>query len=224
MNQELLNDIVQWDVKNWSKLIKFWSPIIKEKSGNKALALGEREGGLTLWLALNGKEVTCTDYIQFDQTPLPLHVKYNVEDKINYKQEDATKLSFKDNYFDIIIFKSMLGALESNSNQQKALDEVFRVLKPNGVLLFAENLKASKLHQFARKKFTAWGEKWYYPSIKELETNCNKFNSFKYETNGFLSPFGRTEKQREKLSFLDKKFKFITPKNWTYILFGIAIK
>ncbi len=224
MNQRLINDIIQWDVKNWARLIEIWRTIIEDKELKNALALGEREGGLSLWLALNNKNVTCTDYRDFKNVPLELHSKHKVEDKVNYSQEDATNLSFENDSYDIVIFKSMLGALGTNTKQKQALKEAYRVLKPGGYLLFAENLKASRLHQFARKKFISWGENWHYPSLDEIQEQCSDFESFEYETHGLLSPFGRSENQRKTLSLLDHTFRYITPESWRYILFGIAQK
>lgn len=224
MDQQLLNDIIQWDIKNWSKALKLWEPILKDKKLTKVLALGEREGGLSLYLALNNKHVTCTDYNKFEQTPLKLHKKYNVTDKITYSIENATSLNFEDNLFDIVVFKSMLGALRNNSNQEKAFQEAYRVLKPGGYLLFAENLEASSVHRYARKKFTKWGEKWHYPQLNNIIKHCNIFKSFEYKSYGFFSPFGRNEKQRVILSKLDYIFTPFTPKRWRYILFGIAKK
>lgn len=224
MKQELLNDIIQWDIYNWSKAIEYWDKKVSFKKGNKVLALGEREGGLSLWLALKGLDVTCTDYKEFKQTPLDLHKKYNIEGNISYKKADAKNLPFNENNFNIVIFKSMIGALETNESQQKAIAESYRVLKPGGVLIFAENLRATKIHQFARKKFTSWGERWYYPSIKEINTYCNQFDNFQYKTIGFSAPFGRSEEQRKIFSKFDNVTKSITPKTWKYILFGIATK
>lgn len=224
MDQQLLNDIIQWDIKNWSKLIDLWTPVIKNNKLKKALALGERDGGLSLWLALNNKTVSCTDFKLNSLDPLPLHIKHKVEDRIKYREEDATKLSYESNSFDIVIFKSMLGAIETPEKQKKAIREAFRVLKPGGYLLFAENLKATKIHQYARKRFIPWGENWNYPTMKDLEKSCNKFKSFNYETAGFISLFGRNEAQRYYLGNLDKAFKYITPKKWHYILFGMAQK
>ena len=121
MKQELLNDIIQWDIYNWSKAIEYWDKKVSFKKGNKVLALGEREGGLSLWIALKGLDVTCTDYKEFKQTPLDLHKKYNIEGNISYKKADAKNLPFNENNFNIVIFKSMIGALETNESQQKAI-------------------------------------------------------------------------------------------------------
>lgn len=45
------------------------------------------------------------------------------------KKEDVTRLSFKDNFFDII---SCIHVLEHIENDSKAMQELFRVLRPGG--------------------------------------------------------------------------------------------
>lgn len=224
MDQNLINDIIQWDIKNWSKALPFWENNVKFAPPQKALALGERDGGLSLWLALKNIDVTCTDYKDFEQTPLDLHKKHQVDKNISYQQADAKSLPYANESFEIVIFKSMIGALENSENQLTAIKEAYRVLKPGGYLIFAENLQATKVHQFARNKFTSWGQRWYYPSITEIKEYCKDFNQFRYKAIGFGSPFGRTEKQRNFLSGIDSITNSITPNSWKYLLFGVATK
>jgi ubiquinone/menaquinone biosynthesis C-methylase UbiE len=224
LDKELIDDIIQWGVSNWKKLIPIWDKELANHSGN-AIAFGEREGGLSLYLAQKGFKVTCTDYNDFpEELPLLIHTKYQIEDNITYKKEDITNVSYDDNSFDIVVFKSVIGVLGSFEEQKKALLEIHRILKPGGVLLFAENLKSSKLHQMARKKFTNWGHRWYYPSIEELKMLNSSFSNFEYHTTGFFATFGRNEKQRNVLAKIDNLVIKIIPKNWRYIVIGKSIK
>jgi len=117
-----------------------------------------------------------------------------------------------------------LGSLGTINLQQKAINELYRILKPGGYLLFAENLKGSYLHQIVRKKFIKWGRKWKYPKINELEKMVDKFSYVNKKTYGVISLFGRNEKQRAYLSFFDKILTIITPKRWRYILFAACKK
>ena len=165
MDKAIVKDIIQWDVSNWSKLIPIWTKKLKERKG-KVLAFGEREGGLSLFLALKGFEVTFTDYNDFpEDLPLEVHKKHNVTSSISYEKQDITSTTYSDNSYDVVVFKSVIGALGNIQDQVKALNEIYRILKPGGVLLFAENTRSSKVHQFARKKFTDWGHRWHYPSL-----------------------------------------------------------
>jgi hypothetical protein len=52
-------DIIQWDIENWSKCLDFWDDNIDLKSPKKVLALGERQGGMSLYFGLNGHQVIC---------------------------------------------------------------------------------------------------------------------------------------------------------------------
>jgi SAM-dependent methyltransferase len=220
VEKKLLADIIQWDIKNWGKAIPFWQSSVDTFKNGKAAAFGEREGGLTLWLALNGYHVECSDYNGMDTVPLELHLKYKVEGQITYSKQDITATTFEDNSFDIVMFKSVIGTLNSKDRQQQALDELHRILKPGGYLLFAENLEATGMHRFGRKKFTNWGHRWRYLKWKEMDSMLSKFESTILRTRGFSATFGRSEGQRKFLSGIDGFFHPITPKSWKYVLFA----
>ncbi|MFA5021550.1 MAG: methyltransferase domain-containing protein [Patescibacteria group bacterium] len=56
---------------------------------------------------------------------------------IDYQIGDATKLEFKDNFFDNAIFANNgWTQIPSQAKRQKALDEIYRVLKPSGYFIF----------------------------------------------------------------------------------------
>ena len=48
---------IGWDVRNWSRAIPLWQRQIDIRRPRNALAIGERGGGLSLWLASQGIEV-----------------------------------------------------------------------------------------------------------------------------------------------------------------------
>lgn len=223
--QELI-DIIQWDVKTWGKALPFWEEKASLNSGMTALAVGERGGGLSLWLAKKGIKVTCTDYNDFPDSTEKLHQDYKVSDLISYKSNtDVTDLKqFSDETFDIVVFKSVIGALAEKEKQRQALKEIYRVLKPGGQLIFAENLKGSKLHVKLRKRFVRWNTYWRYLNLK---TDMDLFDDFaqkEFKTSGFYATFGRTEKQRNFLAFFDRLIMWKIPKLWRYVLFGVLIK
>ena len=221
-----MRDIVQWDIKSWSKAIHFWDKKIDWSAANTCLELGAREGGLSLWLALKGKQVICSD-INIPKEALQLHTKHKVSDKIEYEEINATAIPYQD-YFDVIVFKSVLGGIGRNNNyalQEQAMNEIYKALKPGGKLLFAENLRASALHGVLRKTFQQWGGKWRYLSLQEINTLMKKFSALDVETTGFLSLFGRSESLRNKLATADEKlFNKLVPEHWHYIAYGIAEK
>ncbi len=220
-----LNDFIQWDVQNWGKAIPFWQPYVEKLPfGGKAAAFGEREGGLSLWLAMNEMKVECSDYTPFEETPLVLHINYQLADHIAYSQQDITAITFADNTFDCVVFKSVIGTLATKERQQQALDELHRILKPGGFLLFAENLEATAMHRFARKKFTNWGHRWRYLQWKEMDQMLAKFAAVEKKSLGFFATFGRSERQRNVLSKIDRVFSPIVPKSWRYILIAACRK
>ena len=147
--------------------------------------------------------------------------------RIIYENIDATKIPYE-NYFDVIIFKSILGGIGRNDNkeiQQNVIREIYKALKPGGKLLFAENLCATRLHSLFRNKFTNWGSSWRYLSLKEMNEFLSDFLSFAIETTGFLGVFGRSENQKRFLGKTDRAlFNAITPSSWKYITYGVATK
>lgn len=211
----LLEDVFQWDVYNWSKANKLWD--LSQVSDGKAAAFGEREGGLSLMLAKQGYSVICSDYNSFSEIPLELHKKYQIVDQIDYQQLDISAINLPDNTFDVVVFKSVIGALNSKERQWQAISELHRILKPGGQLLFAENLEASRLHTFARKKFTNWGHRWRYLKWDETADMLQQFSSYKASSIGFLATFGRSEKQRTFLGKIDNVLCKVIPKKMRYI-------
>lgn len=227
MKPELVKDIIDWDVVNWSKALNFWeSRNIFDSTAQECLELGGRRGGLSLWMALKGNRVVCSDY-QFNETDArKLHEKYDCQERITYQDIDATAIPFKD-HFDVIAFKSILGGICRNNNnvlKVKTIEEMHAALKPGGKLVFAENLTSSFLHRFMRKRFTNWGAAWNYLDYNEIDAVFGSFKEINYTTFGFFGAFGRTERQRRFLGKVDNLISPIIPKSKRYIVVGIAEK
>ena len=231
MNQKLRSqqrrDIIQWDIKSWSKAIDFWEVKVDWSKVQTGLELGGREGGLSLWMALKGIRVVCSDLESVEPTARPLHEKYNISNLVRYQDIDATNIPYE-NHFDIIVFKSIIGGIGRDGHperQRKTFSEIYKALKPGGKLLFAENLIASPLHQQLRKKFVTWGDSWRYLTISELSTYLKDFSDVQIQSTGFLSALGRSENQRSFFSSIDELLlNKILPENWKYIAYGIAEK
>lgn len=227
MEKKLAEDILQWDVKSWSKALDYWEQNSDWTSVHHALELGGQKGGLSLWLALKGIEVVCSDLEHVEVNARPLHEKYGVTSKIQYQNIDATQIPYE-NHFDVIVFKSIIGGIGRNDNkaiQQQVFDQIHKALKPGGKLLFAENLIASPLHRTLRKKFVNWGGSWRYITVNEMDEFLRNFSTFERKTTGFLGTFGRSESQRKLLSTVDNWiFNHLCPNNYHYIVYGIAEK
>lgn len=226
-NREFYKDILQWDVNAWSIVLKFWEKRINWNKINKSLELGSGKGGLTLWLASKGINVVCSNYEKTKELSETIHNKYSIQDRVEYEDIDATNIQYE-NYFDLIVFKSIIGGIGKNNQnelQYKVFQECYKALKEGGILLFAENTSATIFHKILRKLFTKWGKKWNYPNYDNFSYFLKDFSKYEIHTTGFIALFGINETMRNFLHFFDRKlFNKIIPKKWKYICYGIAIK
>ncbi len=222
-DRNILEEAFEWDIENWSRASSFWD---SNSSLNfpscRALELGANQGGLSLLLALKGAAVVCSDLNGPEQKARDLHEKYKVSENISYHNVNALEIPFPDSSFDLVAYKSVLGAMRTYDNQKKMASEIFRVLKPSGELWFAENLVGSPIHMTARKLFVTWGTRWRYVTIKELNELFEPFGRLKIKPYGFGAAFGRREWQRNLLGKLDSLFNFCLPDSWKYIAFGLV--
>lgn len=224
LSKDEIRDIIQWDVENWKAVLPFWEEHFTIKEGMNVLVLGEREGGLSIYFAKKGCNVICSDYLELSSSVTELHKKNNVNHCISYATIDIKEIDYPKNHFDMVVFKSVLGALSESVQQEKAVNEIYRVLKNEGALLFAENAKATKLHQLLRKRFVKWNTYWRYPHSNEFKIWCRSFSVTHLKTSGFLGLLGNTELKRTQLAKIDDIIAPITPNKWMYIIFGVAIK
>lgn len=222
-----LEEIIQWDVLTWSKALQYWDKTVDWDRAHTALELGAREGGLSLWLAQKGIQVLCSDYEKAQATALPLHQKHKVTALVSYEDIDATQIPYE-NHFDLILFKSVVGGIGrfgGKEAQQKVFEQIHKALKPGGMLLFAENLASSSLHQYMRKKYNAWGDYWRYLTLDDLEEFLAPFHSHSMRTTGFFGTFGRSEGQKRFFTRIDQIGpNFLFPARWRYVAFGVARK
>lgn len=146
---EYLDLVVQWEVRSWSRALKIWRNYLKHLPPGrpKALALGERDGGLSLLLAQFGCDVVCSDLHGPTEQAVSLHSTLGWDWAMDYQSIDLTAIPHADASFDVVIFKSVIGALCNKEKQRSAIQEMHRVLKPGGVLLFAEILRGTVLHR-----------------------------------------------------------------------------
>jgi SAM-dependent methyltransferase len=228
LNGRMIRDVIEWDIFNWSRALTFWKQnTTKDLRSVNALEIGSRGGGLSLWIALQGGKCLCTDLQGVSSAAVELHRKYGVSSHIKYEMLDATTMTHVEKY-DVVLFKSVLGGIGYGNDKQKqqaAMDSIYRALKPGGELFFAENLIASPIHQYIRKRCTNWGNQWRYLNLEEIAEFTAQFSVVKFSTAGFCGVFGRTEWQRKLFGWLDRKiFEKILPDNWRYIAFGVAKK
>lgn len=224
--RRIKRDIVEWDVVNWWKFIETIESKSIDCKHKKVLELGARNGGLSLYYAKKHARVICSDV--YGPSPLAheLHQKYKVMTNIEYQAIDATNIpdSYK-NQFDFVTFKSVFGGIGAGGNidkQRKMATNIRKCLKPGGLVIFAENMQASKIHQFFRERFRTYGTRWHYEREKEIEELFGDFELCHKEYCGVLGCFGWKEWMRTVLGRLDTiLFERIFPDKWKYI--GIFI-
>jgi SAM-dependent methyltransferase len=220
-----LHDIFQWDSVNWSRALKYWTPVLESSNQLHCLELGGREGGISLLAASFGHTCVCSDLENPQTIASPFHIKNGVEGFIRYEAINALDISYQEK-FDVVMVKSvitMIGRHNRRDLQDKALEEIYKALKPGGYILFAENLMASRLHRWLRKLFVPWGNEAGYTRLNDFEKMYSRFELV-YKPIGFFAAFGRTEGQRNFLGKLDTSIDFLIPRSWRYVCVGVGRK
>jgi SAM-dependent methyltransferase len=225
---ELAADIIGWDVGNWLHALQYWeSKITIDKDACRIAEVGCAFGGLSLWFALKGYKVLCSDYKGVSNETKEIHKKYNVTEMMTYEDIDARSIPYE-NSFDIICYKSILGDIVRDGSFEVVrgvIASMKRALKPNGKLLFAENLSGTRLHQLLRQQYGSKRNRWRYFTIEEMKDLHADFSSFEFTTFGLTGCFGRNERQRKVFATIDQLlFERTIPHNWKYIIAGIATK
>ena len=228
MDRAIWKDIVEWDVNNWSRAIKYWDevePNLLNVEGKKVLDIGGRNGGMSLFWALRGAEVYCTDLdINGLKKAETLHKKYKVIEKIHYCKLDVLGLDDNDKY-DIVTFKSVLGGVGRNNNydaQVKMMWNIYNSLKTGGYCCFVENLAGSSIHMFLRKNLRKWGSSWRYVNICEIQQLTNMFDNVKYNSFGISG--GTLRNCGPLFGYLEKSIESFFPLSSRYICSVVAKK
>jgi len=88
------------------------------------------------------------------------------EIQAEFAVSEITKLPFPDNFFDSAIAIAVFHCIKGEKNREKAVKELFRVLKPKAKVLIAVWNKNSKRFRNAKKeRYVKWrdkGERYYY--------------------------------------------------------------
>lgn len=228
-----VQDIIEWDVLNWSQLMHYWQPVLQQLPQNsKVLAIGERNGGLSLWLALMGFDVVCTDITDVSAKAVQLHKKYNVADKIQYKVLDIVNDDCQAEQFDVVVAKSVIGGLKANRTdattrsfdiQQQAARNIYRLLKPGGYFLSAENLQGNMLTS-AIRRLRNGNNGWRHLAYHELSTLFAPFALVQTKTFGILPTLFSGTLLNKCMYTINKYALGWLPANTKYIAFITARK
>lgn len=226
IDDALMNDIVGWDVRTWSKAVRLWEqhvgaapPVLR------VLEVGAGPGGPSLWMHQLGHDVVCSNWENTRGQAEPLHDAHGVTG-IQYIDIDLNGEIPWTDHFDIVVFKSVLGGLGPNfSSQRNAMSEIHKALKPGGRLFFAENLRGTWLHRFGRSiAYRLRRATWRFTTVDEMRDLLAQFESYEMHATGFLGVFGMSESQRRVLAGLDERGAGRVPEGWRYVAYGIATK
>ncbi|MFQ5423572.1 MAG: class I SAM-dependent methyltransferase [Phycisphaerae bacterium] len=226
-SRKLQRDIMEWDVATVSTALRLWNRWSGVLAGAKVLEIGARNGGLSLYFALKGSSVICSDLRGPSASAVGLHRRHGVSERITCCAIDATAIDYPDGEFDVVCFKSVLGglgAIGGYATQERAVHEMHRVLRHGGNLLFAENLRGCFFHRYLRRKFVTWAKEWRYVELSEIPSLFQDFQDTAWASRGFLATLGRTEFQRTILHTLDVIVQPLVPNKSRYWVFGCATK
>jgi SAM-dependent methyltransferase len=233
LKYDFLKDIIEWDIYNWSNTLNVWQPIIERLPKDaKILAVGERNGGMSLWLASLGYNVECTDRVIPSQQAIALHKAYKVQDKISYRVVDIVHDVLPSKQYNVIIMKSVFGGLKDdyrNSStristvRQKALKNIHDSLKPGGYLLSADNMIGSTTHKFFRKILNK-NNGWYYFSVIDISAFFKPFSSVQIDYSSIIPTISPNSIFNKVLYFINQNVLHWLPLSSRYIAITTARK
>ena len=227
------NEAIRWDVPTWKRAFVHWERTVVDMhpQPTEALELGATDGGASLFLAGRfGIRSVCSDIGGVSPAADPLHTRFGVRHLMTYADIDATNIAFPVESFDIVIFKSILGSIGGALGPEAigtAVQEMHRVLRPGGVLLFAENLAATRLHRSIRRRVRAWGTYWHYLKLQELQRHLQaNFVAVSIHTTGFgcVAVPEKLPRARAAMAHVDQVLDQVLPPGFKYLAFGHAFK
>jgi SAM-dependent methyltransferase len=227
--EQLEADSVGWDVVNWGRALRFCASRSRLQPGGTALEIGADgdNGGLSLFLAAQGWQVTCSGLEDPSPAKLQLHQRHGVGDLVRYARADVLKLPHEPRY-DLVVVKSTLGQVGQGGRfdlQLQAVRNLHQVLRPGGELWVLENGAATWVHQVARRHLGAGRFGWRYLRPFELDVLLAPFASRERASFGVAAAGGRTERQRAVVGRLDRVLlEPLTPSAWRYVLAAVATK
>ena len=225
----MLADSIGWDVANWGRALEFCASRSRLTPGGRALEVGADgdNGGLSLFLADQGWQVTCSGLGDPPPVMRELHTRHNVAHRVQYARLDVLHLPDAPAY-DLVVLKSVLGHVGQDGRydlQQQAVADLHRVLRPGGELWVLENGTATRLHQLARDRVGAGRCGWRYLRPDELEALLAPFAHRQLASFGVAGAVGRTERQRAGLGRLDRTIlEPLLPESWRYLLAAVATR
>lgn len=119
-------------------LTKRTAELCEFKPGMKVLDVSSGRGTQAIFYALAfGVHVTGLDISEeMNKTATKRSIESNVSDKVKFVLGDSQNLPFEDNSFDVVINECAVGIPDDS---QKVINEMLRVVKPNGAVAIHES-------------------------------------------------------------------------------------
>lgn len=167
--------------------IKKYTKILKKKKYKKILDLGCGTGRNTIYLAKQGFLVYALDISKTGVLITKKKAKLLGLKNIKFKVADMKHTSYPNNYFDAVVcmFTLSHGLLKDN---QEAINEIYRILKPNGMLITqlmsVKDKTCGKGKKIEKNTFLGGMEDdkhmmHHYFTKKEIKILLSKFTRFK---------------------------------------------
>lgn len=129
----LMNNPVRNFIQNHIevKRLRKWSNLPPNKTVLE-IGCGTGHGSKLIKKCFQAKRIYATD---LDKRMIDIARKNNNDDSISFEVQNATKLKFKNNFFDAVFD---LGVIHHIPNWKDCLKELKRILKPNGQLIIED--------------------------------------------------------------------------------------
>ncbi len=151
----------KYENKYEKERIRLITGLIPAASSDRERALDVGSG-----IGIFTKIASSKGYISFgidvDEEKIELAQRLNGNTHVKFEVGNAYDLNYPDNFFDVVL---CLEVIEHLSDPRRALDEIYRCIKPNGCLIIStpnklslEGLKGNIVGRITGKKWKAWGE------------------------------------------------------------------
>jgi len=146
----------------------------KIRSEQKLLEVGTGSGGIAFYFAnYHQQKVFAVDVIDNRQ----------FRDGYNFQLVTDTKLPYEDNFFDIVISNHVIEHVGEKQQQQEHLDEIYRVLKPDGLLYLAVPNRWMLVEPHYQLIFLSWLPKKYRSTYLKKVKNIDFYDCEPLEKN-----------------------------------------